>query len=149
MIWTAVVAAITAIGKLIFVTAAAEVGSGMPPMGILFRFASIVAIISLFVALVALPMVWVVLRHRPSPRGRYAIVGTFLVGPMLLHEVLYFVIGQQPSVKDRFIGICAWYGFLLATLVVTAAGLWLARICGFRFMPVRSQSMAEAVAGRW
>jgi hypothetical protein len=135
LIWTAVVAGIVSLGRLILGSQAQQ--NDMPPIGILFMFARFVAIIGLLVAAVGLPMVWAVLTERPSRRVWHLILGICCVAPLVVHELLWVIAGQAPSTEDRVSGLMAWYGFAAAAVLMTGAGLMLARAHGYRLLRIR------------
>jgi len=135
LIWTAVVAGMTGLGKLI-AQSQSEQANGMPPFGILMQMIVMVAIVSLFVAIVGLPAAWGVLTKRPSFLAWSVILAILCFGPPVLHEGIYLVVAQRPFFEQSMMGILAWYAFAVAALMMTVAGLLLARVLGFRFLPV-------------
>jgi hypothetical protein len=103
LIWTAVVAGIVSLGRLILGSQAQQ--NDMPPIGILFMFARFVAIIGLLVAAVGLPMVWAVLTERPSRRVWHLILGICCVAPLVVHELLWLGYCWPSAVNRRS---CIW-----------------------------------------
>jgi hypothetical protein len=131
MIWTAAIAVLTAIGKVLF-TASNDV-TGLPPASMILTFAFMIFGISAFIAALGLPLLWGVLSPRVSLTAWWTIFTVFTVGPVALHECLYLVQGRSPSADDRFFGILAWYGFDILMSLVVCSALWFVRIHGYRF----------------
>jgi hypothetical protein len=131
MIWTAAIAVLTAIGRVLFTTS--NDGTGMPPASTIWTSGFMILGISAFIAGLGLPLVWGVLSPRMSHTAWWAIFAVFTVGPMALHECLYLVQGQSPNADDRFFGILSWYGFYILMSLVVCSALWVVRIHGYRF----------------
>ncbi len=130
LIWTAVVAAMTGLGKLIIQPDFSLDGMQLPPAAH-WTFLVLAALVSLFVAMLGLPLVWGLLAKRPSCRALGVALAILCFMPPLWNEVT----AAGHPFDDRVVGIIAGYIFAAAAMTTTGAGLMLARILGFRFIP--------------
>jgi hypothetical protein len=134
MMWTAVIAGMIVFGKLIFQDPA-QPRVGAPSIGIVVQMVSVVAVFSILIALIGTPLVWAILWEGFPIRGWYAIGTGLVLAPVLVGESAFAITGDRPSVDDYFWVVGAIFAFGLAAATMTAAGLFLARALGFRFLP--------------
>lgn len=134
LLWTAIVAGLTVLGRAIFAGYADS--GGLPRAQEFVQIVAVVSVISLFVALLGLPLCWCVLMPTPSRRARQLSLLILLLGPPIVPETFYWIIGEFPDGDDRAIAVMAWYGFGLAAATITVGGLLIARRLGFQLLPM-------------
>jgi hypothetical protein len=95
--------------------------------------------IGAYISLVALPLLWIILRE-PSGKITWVsvVAGAMILCPIVVSEVFFAIPGvgrPPPDVYPWIIGALLIFGFAVA--IVTTSGFWSARLVGLRF--VRSE----------